>query len=99
VLRRSVELNDGFAPSQALLADVIALGPKPADAVDVGIKAIALDPQSSSARLAYARVMWALSRRDEAKAAALAGRALSRNADQRSQAEELLAFFNRAPAK
>jgi hypothetical protein len=42
--------------------------------------------------------MWRLSRRDDAKAAALAGRALSRNAEQRSQAEELLAFFNRASA-
>src|SRR5262245_8407169 len=72
LLRRSAALNAFFAPSQALLANVIALGPQPADALEPATKAIALDPVSSAVRLSYATVLWQLSRRDQAKAAALA---------------------------
>ena len=98
LLRRSVVLNESYAESEAFLADVIALGTQPADALAIATKAVSLDPGSSSVRLSLARVLWALSRRDEARAAAVAGRSLARSDQQRSQAEELLTFFNRAPS-
>jgi len=97
LLRRSIALNDFFAPSQAFLADVIALGSQPADALAPATKAISIDASSSSVRMSCARVLWTLSRRDQAKAAALAARALARSVEERNQAAELLDFFNRAP--
>jgi len=98
LLRRSVALNESYAESHAFLADVIALGAQPADALDIAKKAVLLDPSSSSVRLSLARVLWALSQRDSARGTALAARALSHSDQERSQAEELIAFFNRAPA-
>ncbi|HKE85265.1 MAG TPA: tetratricopeptide repeat protein, partial [Vicinamibacterales bacterium] len=90
--------NESYAESHAFLADVIALGAQPADALDIAKKAVLLDPSSSSVRLSLARVLWALSQRDSARGTALAARALSHSDQERSQAEELIAFFNRAPA-
>lgn len=99
LLRRSVALNESYAESEAFLADVVALGAQPADALAIATKAVSLDPGSASVRLSLARMLWALSRRDEAKASALAGRSLARTDQQRNQAEELLTFFNRATTK
>lgn len=96
LLRRSVALNDSYAESQAFLADVVVLGALPGEALDIAKKALSLDPRSASVRLSLARVLWALKQRDSARAAALAARALARSDQERSQAEELLAFFNRA---
>jgi hypothetical protein len=97
--RRSLTLNDAYASSYAVLADAQARGPQPADGLESVRKAIALEPAISSHRLALARVLWALKRSDDAKASALAARALSRSDAELNQAQELLAFFNRADTK
>ena len=97
--KRSVALNESYAHAYALLADAIARGPQAADGVAPALKALALEPANSSHRLSLARVYWAMGRRDSAKATALAGRALSRSDAERREAEDLLAFFNRAEAK
>jgi hypothetical protein len=96
LVRRSLALNDTYPLSHALLADVMVLGPQPGDGLGPALKAISLDPGSSSVRLSLARVLWRLARRDDAKAETLAARALARSDAERSQAEELFAFFNRA---
>jgi hypothetical protein len=97
--KRSVALNESYANAYALLADAIARGPQAADGVAPALKALALEPANSSHRLSLARVYWAMGRRDSAKATALAGRALSRSDAERREAEDLLAFFNRAETK
>ncbi|HEY1304821.1 MAG TPA: tetratricopeptide repeat protein [Vicinamibacterales bacterium] len=99
LLRRSIAINDGFAPAQAFLGDVMARGQRATEALAFATRAVQLDPGDSDYRLTLARVLWELSRRDDARAAALAGRSLARTDQQRSEAEELLTFFNRIPAK
>lgn len=75
---------------------MIAQGPRPADALEPATKAVALDPADAGHRLSLARVLWALKRPDDAKATALAARALSRSDAERGQAEDLIALFARA---
>jgi predicted Zn-dependent protease len=98
LLRRSVALNDSYAFSYALLAEVLARDAQSPDALEAANKAVSLEPGSFSIRLSLARVLWALSRRDSARAIALSARALARTDDQLQQAQALLAFFNGAPA-
>lgn len=98
LLRRSVALNNFFSPSQAFLAETIAQGPTPADALPVAIRAASLDQSSASARLTLARVLGRLSRRDEAIGHARAARALARTDQERAAADEFIAFLTRQPS-
>jgi tetratricopeptide (TPR) repeat protein len=97
--RQSIALNSFYAPAQALLADAVARGPMPADALGPAIRASTLDPTSSNVRLSLARVLWQMSRRGEAMGHARAARALARTDQQRAQADELIAFFGRVQTK
>jgi TPR repeat protein len=89
-LRRSVELNGAFAPAQALLAVALAEGGKGEEALPFAQKSVALDASSASSRLALARVLWQLSRSDEARAAALAARALATTDEDRRAAQQII---------
>lgn len=96
-LRRSVALNDAYPPALAMLADVLADGDQPADALELAKKAVSLDPGEASWRMSLARALWALSRNDEAKAQAGAALTLARTDAQRKSAQSLIDFFARAP--
>lgn len=96
LLRRSVALNNFYSPSQAFLADTIAQGSMPANALPIAIRAASLDPSSASARMTLARALSRLNRRDEAIGHPRAARALAQTDQQRSAAEELIAFLAQA---
>jgi hypothetical protein len=98
LLRRSIALNNFYAPSQAMLADTIALGPSPGEALAPATRAASLDPTSSRARLTLARVLLRMAKRDDAVGQARAARALARSDEERAAADELIAFLNR-PSK
>jgi hypothetical protein len=55
-----------------------------------------LDPRATFPRLALARVFWQLNRRSEAIGHARAGLTLARSDQQRAQAQEIIAFFERS---
>ena len=97
LLRRSVALNSFYSPSHAFLADTIARGATPADALPIAIRAASLDVTSASARMTLARVLGRLGRRDEAIGHARASRAMAQTDDERGAAEELIAFLTRQP--
>ena len=98
LLRRAVALNDGYAPAYTLLADAVARGSQPQSALDFATKAASLEPGDPAPRLALARVLWRLSRRDEARGHALAARQLADTEQERNEVQLLLDFFARAPA-
>ena len=91
-------LNNFYSPSQAFLADTIAQGSTPADALQIAIRAASLDPSSATARMTLARTLSRLNRRDEAIGHARAARALAQTDQDRSAADELIAFLTRQPA-
>jgi len=97
LLRRSVALNSFYSPSQSFLADTIAQGATPADALPIAIRAATLDPSSAAARMTVARVLNRMGRRDDAIGHARASRALAQTDDERGAAEELIAFLTRQP--
>ena len=93
LLRRSVALNNLNSPSQAFLADTIARGSTPGDAVPIAMRAASLDPTSATARMTLARVLGRVGQRDEAIGHARAARVLAGTDDERGAAEELIAFL------
>jgi len=97
LLRRSVALNSFYVPAQTFLADTLAQGATPADALPIAIRAASLDPSSAGARLTLARVLARMGRRDEAIGHARATRALAQTDAERGAAEELIAFLTRQP--
>ena len=97
LLRRSVALNSFYSPSQSFLADTLAQGATPADALPIAIRAATLDPSSAAARMTVARVLNRMGRRDDAIGHARASRALAQTDDERGAAEELIAFLTRQP--
>ena len=96
LLRRSVALNNFYSPSLAFLADTIAQGSTPADALPIATRAASLDPSSASARMTLARALSRVNRRDEAMGHARAARALAQTDQERSATEELIAFLTQA---
>jgi hypothetical protein len=99
LLRRSVALNDAYAPAYALLADAVAMGATPAAAVEFAIKGAQLAPGQSSTRLTLARVLLRNSRRDEARGHALAARQLADSEEERKEAQQLIDFIARNASK
>lgn len=99
LLRRSVALNNFFAPSLSLLADTIVQGTTPAEALPLATRAASLDPSSAAARLTLARVLARLDRAGDAVGHARAGRLLATTTEERNAADELIAFLSRLPTK
>jgi hypothetical protein len=101
LLRRSIALNSFYAPSQALLADVIVQGPTPEESLAPATRAASLDPTSASARLTLARVLARTGRRGDAMGQARAARSLARTDQERGAADEMITFLTptATPAK
>jgi tetratricopeptide (TPR) repeat protein len=97
LLDRAAALNPRSAASFALLADARIRLDRASTALTPAHRAVAVDPGDSDHRLTLARVLWALSRSDEAVAQARTGRALAKTDRQRSNAQELLDFFAKNP--
>jgi hypothetical protein len=91
-LARAIELNPEYAWAYSYQADVrVRLGQKD-QALGPGLHAVALEPGQSYHHMALARVLWALSRRDEAMREAETSLALARADHDRQNAEQFLAF-------
>lgn len=98
-LERTVELNPEYAAGYSYLAEVKSgLGQAEA-ALGLARRAISLEPGGYYHRLALARVLWALPKRDEALAEAERGLALARTDRQRASAREMVEFLRKAPAR
>ena len=98
-LRRAVELNDGYAPSLAFLADVLVEQRQPGPALEAASKAVKLEPQDQYSRLALARALWASSRQADAMGHARAALSLAQNEQERSRAQQMIDFFGKAVVK
>jgi tetratricopeptide (TPR) repeat protein len=96
LLRRSTELNDRFAPAQAMLADVMTIQGRAADAIDVAKRAVALDPSQVNSRLALARALWRSSRISDARGHVLAARTLASSDQEREAVQTMLDALDRA---
>jgi Flp pilus assembly protein TadD len=94
-LKRAIEIDPNHARAHALLSDAIARGDQPERAVDYAAKATTLRPREAYPRLAMARALWRVSRRDAARAQALTARQLARTDEERADAQELLAFMEK----
>jgi hypothetical protein len=77
-LERSIALNATFPPAHALLGEVKARLAKGEDGLAEVKRAATLDPDDVRNRLALARVLWMLTRRDEAQREARGAMALRR---------------------
>ena len=94
-LRRAIDANAQFAPALSWLAATLTELDRAAEAVPLAQRAIALDAPSSSYRMTLARALWRLGQPDEARAAALAARALATNDAERASAQQAIDTFNR----
>jgi tetratricopeptide (TPR) repeat protein len=92
-VRRAIALNDAYAPSYSLLANILLQGTQPASALEPALTAIRLDPGDSFPRLTLARVYWRLNRRAEAMGVARSGLSLARGDQERGAAKELITFM------
>jgi TonB family protein len=96
LLRRAVAANNVFAPAHTMLATVLTSQNKGSEAVEIARRGAALAPNDSSARVALAQALWAVSRRAEARGQALAARALADTDQERTAVQTTLNFFDRA---
>lgn len=96
LLRRSMELNDRFAPAQAMLADVMTIQGRAAEAIDVAKRAVALDPSQVNSRLALARALWRSSRIGDARGHVLAARTFASSDQEREAVQTMLDALDRA---
>jgi tetratricopeptide (TPR) repeat protein len=95
-LRRAVELNDAYAPSLILLANVLVQQRQAQPAIEFATRAARLEPQDPDGRLALARALWAASRQADAMGHARAALLLTRTPDERQRAQELIDFLAKA---
>jgi TPR repeat protein len=98
-LRRSVSLNQTFAPSHLMLAQVLLELERYADALPVAERAEALDRRSMDAQTSLSRAFWGVGRRDEAMAAAKRALSLSMTDNERRSAQRLIDFLARSPTR
>lgn len=94
-LERAVALNGRYAPAHALLAEVNARLKHSDEAMAAALRAISLEPGSVHHRLSLARVLWALSRPDDAKSEARRAMTMARSDSDRQDVQELINFFER----
>jgi len=98
-LEQSIVLNDRFAPALGLLGEANAHLGRPEDALNAARRAVSLDGGVTQ-RLSLARVLWTISRPDEAASEARNALTIARTEGERRTAQELLDFFqkNRHPS-
>jgi hypothetical protein len=94
-LERSIALHGTFPPAHALLGEVKARLGQGEEGLTEAKRAATLDPGDARNRLALARVLWTLTRRDEAKREARSAMALAATDDDRAAVQELINFFDR----
>jgi TPR repeat protein len=97
-LQRSVGLNQSFAPSHQMLAEVLLRRERYSDALPVAERAEALDRSDARTNMLLARALWGLSRRDEAMAAAKRALSLSTTPQNRQAAQQLIDFLAKSQA-
>jgi tetratricopeptide (TPR) repeat protein len=95
-LRQSIAANPEFAPPYGLLAMVLSAdeGSLP-EALSSAQKAVLLEPGTAAYRIDLAQVLMRMRRYDEARIALLRVRAAAVAPQERSQADQLLAFLQR----
>ena len=98
-LEQSVALNDRFGNAFALLGEVRARLHEPEEALTAATRAVSLDGRSVWHRLSLARVLWGISRPDQAVTEARQALTIARGDNERKAAQELIDFFekNRRP--
>jgi tetratricopeptide (TPR) repeat protein len=92
-LDRSIALNDRFAGAYSLLGEVQARLHQTDEALAAARRAVVLEGGSVFSRLSLARVLWNLSRTEEAETAARNALTLARTDGDRRAAQELLDFI------
>jgi tetratricopeptide (TPR) repeat protein len=95
-LERTIELNHDYAPGYSFLAEVKARLRHAAEALPLARRAVALEPENSYHHVALARVLWAAGNREEALREARAGLAAAKDERDRRQADEMVAFLEKA---
>jgi len=95
LLAKAIALNDTFAPSFNVLADVMLQLKQPESAIGLAQRAVSLEPAQSSYRLLLARVLAQMSKRQEALNAAQDGMELARTDQERRAAQTLLDSLSR----
>jgi TPR repeat protein len=93
-LERAVELDPGDAAALSFLAETLAQQNEGQAALPHVQRAVALEPGRSYHRVALARVLFALSRPEEARTSAEFGLRLARDENERSNAERYLLFLD-----
>jgi tetratricopeptide (TPR) repeat protein len=93
LLRKATTLDENYAQAYVLLAETLARGGPGEEAVTAATKAMAVAPQDPRPRLALARLLWQMSRRDVARGHALAAQQLARTDQERAAAQQVLDFF------
>jgi tetratricopeptide (TPR) repeat protein len=93
-LEQSIGLNDRFAPAFGLLGEANAHLGRPEDALNAARRAVSLDGGVTE-RLSLARVLWTISRPDEATSEARNALTSARTAGERRTAQELVDFFEK----
>jgi tetratricopeptide (TPR) repeat protein len=92
-LRQALATNPDFAAADALLAVYLAAGNKKLDeALELGQRAVALDPEDSGYQLALAQVLLGMKRFDEAEAMGKRAEAGATDGGARAQVEQFLTF-------
>jgi tetratricopeptide (TPR) repeat protein len=98
-LDQAMKLDGRFALSYGLAAEVRLRQGRRDEALTLAQRGVALDPGRMQTHLSFARVLWGVSRRDDAQREAKESLALATSDGERQAAQQLIDFFekNRAP--
>jgi tetratricopeptide (TPR) repeat protein len=97
-LDRAMKLDGRFALSYGLAAEVRLRQGRRDEALTLAQRGVALDPGRMQTHLSFARVLWGLSRRDDAQREAKESLALATSDGERQAAQQLIDFFERNKA-
>jgi tetratricopeptide (TPR) repeat protein len=98
LLAKSIALNDAFAPSFSLLANVLLQINQPQNAIGLAVRAASLEPGRFSDQSLVARVFARMSKREDAQAAAQQAMELARTDQERQSVKTLLDSLTRGGA-
>ena len=87
--RESIALNAAYGSAHAMLANLLANGPKPESAVEPARRAVLLDPGDAQTRLIYAYVLRRTGQLAAANGMALSARSLA-SSDTEREAQEMI---------
>jgi tetratricopeptide (TPR) repeat protein len=97
-LDQAMKLDGRFALSYGLVAEVRLQQGRRDEALTLAQRGVALDPGRMQTHLSLARVLWGLSRRDDAQREAKESLALATSDGERRAAQELIDFFEKNKA-